>query len=271
MVHSLHNALPNQWFTDRRLMHASRLRLFCFHHAGGQAEFFNNWAEFLYPDIEVLALQLPGRSYRVKEKPFTSFDSLLPVVIEKITPFLKTDKPFAFFGHSLGSLVAFELARKLRHRNLVWLFVSAMKAPQIRSYIPKLSQLPDMELVEVLKILAGTPHSVLDNKGLMQAMLPSIKADFQVSESYQYIPADPLDIPISAFGGDEDATVNFSELDAWRKQTLQTFSLSKFAGHHFYLEKAEKQILEIIREKLLDSKTDIAKTVQPLSIRGIPN
>jgi medium-chain acyl-[acyl-carrier-protein] hydrolase len=251
MVHNLTNTFPNNWFVVPRLMHAARLRLFCFHHAGGQAEFFNNWADFLYPDIEVLALQLPGRSYRVKEKLFTSFDSLLPVVTKKITPFLKTDKPFAFFGHSLGSLVAFELARRLRHRNLVWLVVSAMKAPQIRSYLPKLSELPDMDLVEVIRTLAGTPDSVLDNKNLMQAMLPSIKADFQVSESYQYIPGEPLDIPISAFGGDEDATVNFTELDAWRKQTNQTFSLSRFAGHHFYLEKIEIQLLEKIREKLL--------------------
>lgn len=149
------------------------------------------------------------------------------------------DKPFAFFGHSMGALIGFEFARHLRRhgRELpLHLFVSGFRAPQLRDPGPPMHDLPDAELIERLRGLKGTPEESLRDPELMGLFLPTVRADLKFCETYVYQDEPPLDCPISAYGGASDDRVSERELSAWAAQTSRAFSLRIFAGGHFYIE-----------------------------------
>ncbi len=175
---------------------------------------------------------------------------LIPAIGEALLPVLT--KPFAFFGHSLGSLLAFEVARLLRRQWKllpVHLFVSGCGTPRERASKVNLSELPDDELIAELIRFEGAPKEVLENAELMSLVLPTIRADFKVGEAYSYLSEAPLDCPISAFCGLEDFEVKIEQLAAWHAETASNFTLRMLPGGHFYLRKAEHAILqEIVRD-----------------------
>lgn len=187
---------------------------------------------------------------RLNEELLTSHEQLIPAVVEALTPALT--KPFAFFGHSMGSIVAFEVTRLLRSRQKplpVHLFVSGRGGPRQRDLNINLSELPDDELIAKLVSYDGAPRELLENADLMRLMLPTIRADFKVCESYKYLAQAPLDCPISTFGGLEDSEVKLEQLEAWRAETASAFVLRMLPGGHFYFQKAEHSILqEILRD-----------------------
>jgi Predicted thioesterase involved in non-ribosomal peptide biosynthesis len=230
---------------------AAKLRLICFHYAGGGAHAYRNWERNLPPSIEVAAVQLPGRGVRLTEEPLTSVDVLLPGLMEGLTPALS--KPFAFFGHSMGALIAFEVARSLRRlgKSLpVHLFVSGRGGPRERDWDVKLSELSEEELIAELERYGGAPKEVLENTELIRLMLPTIRADFKICESYSYVPEAPLDCPISACSGLDDFEVKQERLETWREETSAAFKLRMFPGGHFYLQKSEPAILQAILRDL---------------------
>jgi medium-chain acyl-[acyl-carrier-protein] hydrolase len=165
------------------------------------------------------------------------------------------DKPFAFFGHSLGALIAFELARQIRRQHGVHpvrLFASAGRAPQIPHRTPPIHNLADKEFLAELRRLNGTPRELLDHEELMEVMLPILRADFALYETYLYSNEPPMNCPISAFGGVQDRRVSASDLEAWRSQTSASFSLRMFPGDHFFLK--EPLLLRALSQELQSSR-----------------
>src|ERR1700674_5350722 len=193
-------AAADSWFPFRKPDPDARLRLFCFPYAGAGALIFRSWSDALPSDVEVCPIQLPGRGTRLMERPFTQLTPLVEVLARALAPLL--DMPFAFFGHSLGALVSFELALRIRReygRHPVRLLVSAARAPQFPHRRSPIHALPEKEFLAELRRLNGTPGELLDHQELMEIMLPLLRADFAVYETYSYSNETPLNCPISAF------------------------------------------------------------------------
>jgi medium-chain acyl-[acyl-carrier-protein] hydrolase len=185
------------------------------------------------------------------ETPFARLSPLVEALAQALVPLL--DKPFAFFGHSLGALVGFELARQLRRQPGVQparLFVSAGRAPQIPPRGQPIHALPEEEFMAELRRLNGTPGKVLEHAELMQSMLPILRADFAVYETYVYATEPPLDCFISGFGGLQDQRVSRGDLEAWRGQTSVSFSLRMFHGNHFFLSATQPLLLQALSQEL---------------------
>jgi medium-chain acyl-[acyl-carrier-protein] hydrolase len=246
----------NPWVSFPRPNAQARLRFFCFPYAGGAASAFYNWPAELPNYVEVCPIQLPGRENRMSEPPTMDLLALVQSLFDGIMPLL--DKPFVFFGHSMGAIISFELARRLRRlgRPLpLHLFASGSRAPQF----PETEityNLPELELVETLKRLNGTPVEVLGNPAWRKAFLPLVRADLAIDETYMYYADAPLDCPITVFGGTDDKEVLLEELEGWRSQTRSAFSLSIFSGDHFFLRTSRKPLLRAISKELASVTRD---------------
>ena len=238
----------DKWIKRPKQNSQTSCRLFCFPYAGGGASIFRTWPEKLQPDIDICAIQLPGREDRFRESPFDELSALVDALADVLYPFM--DVPFAFFGHSLGSLISFELARWLRRQKApcpLQLFVSGSRAPQIPNPDPPIHQLPDKEFIEEVRRFNGTPKAVLEHTEMMKVFLPLLRSDMRLYETYLYDHEAPLDCPISAFGGLEDEEVSREELTAWGAQTRGGFNAHMFPGDHFFLNRnARNGILEVI-------------------------
>lgn len=240
------------WLYMPRANPQAQMRLFCFPYAGGNASVFRTWPDYLSDDIEVCAVQLPGRSQRMKEPPFTH----LPHLVNALVPILVDEyleQPFALFGHSMGAIIAFEVARALHQRYGLLperLFVSARRAPQVPLTRPLLHQLPPAEFADALRNLGGTPDSVLENAELLKLFLPMLRADFTLTETYMYDRDAPLPCPLSAFGGTFDPLVSHDSLEAWRTQTREAFKLRMFTGGHFFINSQRSALLQALESDL---------------------
>lgn len=244
------------WFAQARSNPQCRLRLFCFPYAGGGSQIFRGWAELLPPSIEVCPVLLPGRGGRMREPPLPRISLLVENIASAIRSYL--DKPFAFFGHSMGALIGFELARYLRREEKVepvHLFASACRAPQISRLEPPTYGLPDSEFLERLRNLNGTPQEVLEHPELMQLMLPLLRMDFEAVETYRYFTESALSCPISIYGGLQDKEIEREDLEAWREQTTGGFTVRMFDGDHFFIHRAEKSLLGALKRELSFAKT----------------
>ncbi len=248
------NAEPNPWIACHEPNPVARLRLFCFSYAGGGASTFYSWAKELPSDIETVGIQMPGIETRIMEPPVTSISS----VIQELAPALypKLDRPFSFFGHSLGALISFELTRELlKHYQCqpIRLFVSGNPAPQIPDSYPPIHDLPETEFLEELRHrYNGIPEEILENHDLLQLLLPGLKASHKMYESYHYITGDPINCGITAFGGLQDNTVNDEDIEAWRHQTKGTFALHMIPGNHFFIHSEKEYFLRILFRELTD-------------------
>lgn len=232
-----------------------RLRLYCFPYSGGNAVSFVPWQRVIHPAIEVCAIQLPGRGARFREQPYTSFPALIQALGEMLQAQSQAHPgPFAFYGHSLGSLIAFELARHCRRHGLPMpqhLIVSGCNAPPLRGKSKRLHELPDNDLIEKLRDYNGTPLEVLENRELMRLLLPSIRADFALGADYHYEPAEPLPIPLTALSGKDDKHVQAEEFSGWRKETSAAYREHWFEGDHFFINEQRRPVLDCIATELL--------------------
>lgn len=238
----MNNAIVGSpWFAGRPRTGRAALRLFCFPYAGGGAPIFHGWPQQLPPDIEVLALQPPGRGARLREAPFTRIAQLADAVAGAVAPYL--DRPVALFGHSMGALVAFELARRLETAGVppLHLFVSGRRAPHLPPERPALHPLPEAEFRDELRRLNGTPAEVLEHAELMEMMVPILRADFEAVETYTCHDAPPLTCPVTAFGGEADPDVEPDALAAWEQHTTGRFAARMFPGDHFFLNHPQTQ------------------------------
>ena len=239
------------WITCPQPNPQAKLRLFCFAYAGASASVFRTWADDLPATIELCPIELPGRGRQIKSPPYTKIPPLIREIATNIIPYL--DKPYAFFGYSMGALISFELIRLLRSEYDFYplhLFVAARHAPQLPAENPPISQLPDADFLAEISQFNGTPKVLLENAELMQLFLPIMRADFTVLESYVYTPQPPLNCPISAFGGSEDPTVSYTALFAWEKQTVAPFSGKMIDGDHFFINTAKSTLVNSVIQSL---------------------
>ena len=237
-------SLPAAWFPNAGTSPAPRL--FCFPHAGGgagQPLALSGWT--------AIPVRLPGRESRLAEAPFERMGPLVAALADNIASYL--DRPFAFFGHSMGAVVAFELARELRRRSRplpMMLIASGARAPQFRRHhVPPPA--PSREaFVEELRRLEGIPAEVLDDPALMRAILPALASDAALYRNYVYAEEAPLPIPVRAYGGADDPNVRREHLDGWADQTTASFAVRVFPGGHFYLAIAREPFLEALDKDL---------------------
>lgn len=248
------------WFLRDRPRSEARLRLFCFPYAGGAASVYRTWSSQVPPTVEVIPVELPGRGKRLNEPAIRSVPALIEAVAPMIAPLL--DLKFAFFGHSMGATIAFELARELRRRNTPLpekLFVSGRQAPQISDDQPITYNLPEAEFRSELLRLNGTPIEVLEHAELMNLMLPVLRADFELIQTYPYEDEPPLTCPIAVYGGLDDEEIPREMLAGWKQQTDAQFSLHMLPGDHFFLRSSSGLLLELLRRELdrITSRRDL--------------
>jgi medium-chain acyl-[acyl-carrier-protein] hydrolase len=227
-------AAADAWFPPPRAAPAD-VRLLCLPHAGAGASVYRAWRDHLPPErVAVVPLQPPGREMRFREPPLTDVQPLVAQLVEALLPVL--EPPYAIYGHSLGALVAFELARALRRARApqpLGLLVSARPAPQLPRLRPAAHLLPDADLVAELERLGGIPAEIAVDETLLDFLMPLLRADLEVNEDYAYRHEPPLACPIAAFAGRDDPRVPAAEMEPWRAQTDAGFELHVLPGGHF--------------------------------------
>jgi surfactin synthase thioesterase subunit len=236
------------------------VRLFCLPYAGGGASIYRRWSDELPRGVEVCPVHLPGRESRLMEPAYTDVAPLVAALADAIAPWL--DRPYALFGHSMGALIGFELTRYLGRSGRPiprQLFVSGARAPQCARRGDDIHELPDQAFIGAVRRMAGTPEQVLQDPELVQLMLPALRADFQLVETYSHQPGEPLTVPISAFGGVGDDMVNRVELASWAEQTSGPFAVRMLPGNHFFLSDP------VARPALL---TALARELAPLAAQS---
>lgn len=225
-------------------------RLFCLPFAGGGTLLYRGWPYELSENIEVCAIQLPGREGRLKEEPYTCLRELVSDLADVLSPLL--DRPYAFFGHSMGGLIAFELTRELIARGESapqHLFVSGRRAAHIEDQ-DLLHSLDDDEFTQALRRFNGLSERLFKNERLMRFFLPTLRADFHLFETHSHQESAPLPCSITAFGGEDDAEATTEQLAAWEEHTAADFSLHTYPGDHFFLRQHQSEMLLTIAEDI---------------------
>ena len=227
------------------------VRLFCFPFAGGGAAAFANWQDGLAPHIQVNALQPPGRGARFGETPYREWRPLIDELVEALRAWV--DLPYAFFGHSLGGLVAFELAHACAHAGLpapCHLFISATNAPGTKPERPDITLMDDRALIARLRTYSGTPPEILGNEALMELLLPAIRADLTLLQNDKYQRRPALSAPVTLLAGRDDPHLVHDDLLHWRRETTAEFRQEYFPGNHFYLQPELAAVCRLLRESL---------------------
>jgi surfactin synthase thioesterase subunit len=221
-------------------------QLLCLPHAGGSASYFFGVSRALAPEIDVLAVQYPGRQDRLREPCVSSVHELADRLVAALRPL--TGRPITLFGHSLGASLGFEVAVRLEQQGVVptALFASGRPAPH-RSRRESTHLRDDKGLIAAMKALGGTDAALLDDEDVLSMVLPSIRGDYVAAETYTYRPGPRLHCPIVALVSDDDPKVTVEEADAWREHTEAGFELAVFPGGHFYLNDHVPEILDRIR------------------------
>ncbi|MFL5384336.1 MAG: thioesterase II family protein [Longimicrobiaceae bacterium] len=239
------------WIQRPQPRPGARLRLLMIPHAGGGASSFRGWADALPPGIEGCPVQLPGRENRMGEPPFERLQPLVEALAAALERW--RDLPYAVLGHSNGALIGFELARHARRTGApvpVHLFASGRRAPHLPSRTRDVHRLPQDELVAELAELGGMPPQILEHPELMALLVPLLRADMALTETYVHADEPPLDLPITALTGTEDAKVSIGDAGAWGDHTSAGFRLYEFPGDHFYLYSARQQVIATILSAL---------------------
>jgi medium-chain acyl-[acyl-carrier-protein] hydrolase len=239
------------WIQRRVRRPSSRCRLFCFPYAGGSAQMYWEWSDALPDDVEVCAIQLPGRGPRFRETPVDDVGVAVSVLAAAVRPYL--DRPFAMFGHSMGAILAYETARRVTAEfgsAPDHLFISGHRAPHLPPRRPSIHQLADEAFIAGVRALNGTPAEFFDDPELVTLCLSMLRADFRLVESYAELAGERLSCPLLALGGDLDPTVPAADLAAWRSATSGPFRSILFPGDHFYVRTARTSLIACLRHEL---------------------
>jgi len=267
------SVLSSTWLVYPRPNPAARLRIFCFPYAGAGPVAFRNWPDALPPDVEVVSLLYPGRESRLREPRFVSLAPLLNALLAEVEPVL--DRPFAFYGHSLGGLIAYGLACLIQaRRNLhpVHLFISSRRAPHLSDPHLPLHNLGDAAFADAIQErYGGIPTVIRQDPELMALFLPILKADFLILETYQYSSEPPLECPITVYGGLQDPSVSQSELAAWQIHTTQTCAVRMFPGDHFFIQTERVALLQAVSESLSQSTSQLTRRMWPEGENLLPD
>ena len=240
------------WFTIPTPRRTAKIRLVCFHYAGGGASIFQQWGSQLPEYIEVVAVQLPGREDRFKDQPIADINTVTTLLQVELSCLL--DKPYAVFGHSMGAILSYEWLRAVKKNNWSspFLYIPAgRQAPHIPNKSPPLCLSPDQEFVEgLIKKYPDTMRAALENTELRQLSMPKLRADFTLAETYEYKPGTTLDCPILALAGQQEYCIEEHELLAWENHTTNSISTSRLPGDHFFILSSRSALLYFISGKL---------------------
>ncbi|WP_354639861.1 thioesterase II family protein [Kitasatospora camelliae] len=247
---TLTNGAADTWIRRFHPAPDARVRLVCLPHAGGSASYWFPMSAATPPEIEVLAIQYPGRQDRRQEPCLETIDALAAQVTEALKPY--RDLPLALFGHSMGAVVGFEVARRLEALGTppAVLFASGRRAPsRHRDEDVHLRGVDGM--VAELRKLDGTDPRALQDPELLQMILPAVRADYKAVETYRYQPGPPLSCPVHALVGDSDEKATVDEAESWRFHTTGESRLHVFPGGHFYLNQHQDGIVRLVTDRLL--------------------
>jgi surfactin synthase thioesterase subunit len=248
--------MPTSKFARQVAVAEPRTRLFCFPFAGGSAVMFAGWGERLKPEIEVWTALPRGRGMRFREMPFKTAAAMVEEYLSALRPFLESrpNLPFAFYGHSLGGLLAFEITRRLQAEGLpmpAQVFVGASTPPHLGVIHEEIHHLPDPEFVMAIQErYAGIPAEVLKEPELMEIFLPALKADFAAYEQYRFEEMAPICCSLTAFAGASDKGIAPELIEEWGRHTEGEFLLRTVPGDHFFLTTSAEAVLGAIRESL---------------------
>jgi surfactin synthase thioesterase subunit len=237
------------WLDRRGYIDPSK-RLFCFPYAGGGTVNFRDWSSAIGPHLEVCAIRLPGRESQRREPLLSRMDAAVEILASVLRRYL--DRPFAFFGHSMGALLAYETARRVAAggRSPRVLFVSGHGAPFMPRRKRLLYNLPRDELIAEIRALGGTPPEVFEDPELVDLVLPKLLADLEMVDTYTELDGPALDCPIVAMAGDQDRDLTREEVAGWRAVTRGPFKTLLFHGGHFYINTARREVLRALKREL---------------------
>ncbi|WP_329011162.1 alpha/beta fold hydrolase [Micromonospora rifamycinica] len=233
-------------------------RLVCLPHAGGSASFFHPVSRALAPTVEVLAIQYPGRQDRRHEAALGSIAELADRILDALRHL--DDRPLALFGHSMGAILGYEVALRMRDAGLpapTHLFASGRRAPS-RYRDEGVHHLPDDRIVSELRTLSGTDATMLADPEVLAMILPAIRSDYRAVETYRHDPGRKLDCPVTVLTGDSDPRVSLDEAGAWAEHTTGPTELKVFPGGHFFLVDRSADVLAVLRRELLGSSPTVA-------------
>jgi medium-chain acyl-[acyl-carrier-protein] hydrolase len=240
------------WFESLQTSQPCLLRFFCFPYAGGSAQSFRGWQRHLAPEIDVCLVHLPGRTHRISEPSFTRLQQVVETIADLILP--EAQGAFAFYGHSMGALISFELARELRRRNAatpVHLFLSGRRPPAVGRSERRIFDLPVEEFIAELHKLNGTPAGLFDDSESRDLFLPLLRADFEMVDTYEYRDEAPLACPIAIYGGLEDQRAPMETLPAWQLHTSSQCRVRILPGNHFFIHNQREEFIKVLRRDLL--------------------
>ncbi|WP_232665901.1 thioesterase II family protein [Pseudonocardia sp. TRM90224] len=223
-----------------------RVQLVCFPHAGAGTSAYEGWAAGLAPHVRVSAVRLPGREEWIREPRYRRIEPLLDALLPALESAVRS--PFAFFGHSMGALIAYEAARRL-HTGPEHLFVSGLGAPQTPDRRVHIARLPDDDFVAAVRRLNGFPPTVAQDPDLMRLFAPTLRDDIGLCENYVHAPGPPLACPISVFGGTQD-DVWQGDLRQWQARTSAGFRMRMLSGDHLFVIAQRERVMQAILEDL---------------------
>lgn len=231
------------------------MRMFCFPHAGGTAQDYKKWIQYLPDGVELYAAQLPGRAERMSEDLCSDFNFLVNNLVTNILPLINVT--YVFVGHSLGGIIAFEVAKAIRKLNYGLpdhLFIIGRTGPNIPEVNPTYD-LADDDFIDYLRLQSGTHEQILGDRDVMKFFLPIIRNDMKLADTYHYWyqKDQPLPCPIHVFWGSEETNMKVDELEDWANETSGSFSIDQFDGHHFFLHEQTKNVVSKIFE-YIDSR-----------------
>ena len=245
------DANANSWFFCNKPKPGAAMRLFCFPFSGGGASVYRTWSDAMSEEVEVCSVQLPGRESRYSEARETDIATLVENIVNAFESY--QDKPFAFFGYSLGALLAFEVSRELRRKSMdtpSHLFVAAMRAPHTPSVHPPLSSLPDEEFLNKIDYYYQPQDEAWNNPDLRELFLPILKDDIALSDGYAYQDEKPLHCPIDVFAGEDDRGAPTALTQRWSEQTCNAMNYHVFKGGHFFINDSLGEIQSLVKNTL---------------------
>lgn len=238
------------WFVRFAPIRTPRVRLFCFPYAGGGAAIHRRWQEELPAGVEVWSVRMPGREVRLREPAFFRMTPLIDALEREFAAL--DDVPFAIFGHSLGALTGFEIARRLERvgSGPTHVFVSAHRAPQLPLRMTAVHLADDETILRRLRRYGGTPREIYDHPDLLEALLPSLRRDFAVSETYRFLDPTRLAASLTAFAGRSDESADAAAMEPWREVVDGKFRLHLFDGGHFFWNDDPRPVLRQVASDL---------------------
>jgi medium-chain acyl-[acyl-carrier-protein] hydrolase len=250
-LHFYHFQTINLLYTLHLIM--NRIKLFCFPYAGGSAVIYNNWKQYLDPSIELRPIELSGRGKRIFEPLYSSVPDLIDDVYGIIMDDIQA-APYAFFGHSMGGMIGYELAQRIRKTKLPGpghIFFSGRNAPHIKKNEKIIHLLPEDEFRKEIISLGGTPPDFFDYPELLEALLPVLRNDFKLADTdIQSGEILPLDCNITVFFG-KNENLTAEQCEGWKIHTKKQYRIHYFEGGHFFLHDKVEQIVRFINSTLL--------------------